>query len=260
MGETLAERMARKLKTTVLATFLFAMAGSIWDIQTAEETVYHLGTDFYAMTLTSFFYIGLFVLTYGNAVSIIIESFQQKWFERADWLYVLLLGVAGSAIGLLFPFQVFILSGVVVAVLYGVIDKWLLARWQRGKGNQAFFIGSIIAFFLLFGYFLLTSPSLPLLTADEAVETATQDDGTVTDVSPNEAGTWKGEVDGYQVERTTAVEQLEEGLFLVIFTETWQKGTEKGEWMLSYEVALGTVTLHDEEGAMPPYDMLESAK
>lgn len=258
MRETPGQLIARKSRTTVLSTFLFAMAWSIWDIQTAEETLYYLGTEFYAMTLTYFFYIGFFVLTYGNVVSIVIEAFQRKWFEHANWLYILLLGMTGSAIGLLFPFKTFVVAGVLMAFLYSVIDKWLLARWKRGKGSQAFFIGSIAAFPLLLGYFALASPSLPSFTAEEAVEFTTQDDGTVTDAFPNEVGTWKGEVDGYQVERTTAVEQMKEGRYLVMFTEEWRRGTEQGAWMLSYEVELGSVKLHDEEGAIPPYDMLTS--
>lgn len=258
MTESTGELIARKLKVTILATFIFSMAWSIWDIQTAEETLYYLGTEFYAMTLTYFFYIGFFVLTYGNVVSLVIETSQRKWFEHAHWLYVLLLGMAGSAIGLLFPFKAFILAGMLVAMLYSVIDKWLLARWKRGKGSQAYFISSIVAFPLLLGCFAFASPSLPSFTAEEAVEFATQDDGTVTDAFPNEAGTWSGEIDGYQVERTTAVEQMKEGRYLVMFTEEWQRGTEKGDWMLSYEVELGIVTQHDEVGVMPPYDMLKS--
>ena len=260
MRESLGKLIARKLKATVLSSFLFAMAWSIWHIQTAEETLYYLGTEFYAMSLTYFFYIGFFILTYGNMVSIVIESFQQKWFQRANWLYVLLLGLAGSAIGLLFPFKAFILAGVLVAVLYSFIDKWLLTRWQRDKGSKAFFIGSIVAFPLLLGYFFLTTPSLPNFTAEEAVESATQDDDTVTDVFPNKVGTWKGEAEGYQVERTTAVEPLNEDLYLVIFSEVWKKGAEKGSWTISYEIARGTSTLHDEEGAMPPYGMLKLEK
>ncbi|MCM3609848.1 hypothetical protein M4S82_01210 [Planococcus sp. MERTA32b] len=186
MRESRGRRVARKLAATFLATFVFSMAWCSWNIAVADETVYYQGTEFYAMTLIYFFYIGFFVLIYGNAVSFVAEKLQRKWFERADWLYVLILGFFGSAIGLIFPFWSFIIAGILVAMLFGVIDKWLLKRWREDKGNKALFITPFVAFALLWGYYHFASPSLPPQTAGQAIEFATSGSGTSIDRFPEE--------------------------------------------------------------------------
>ena len=220
----------------------------------ADGPNYYQGMEFYAMTLTYFYYIGMFVLTYGNLVAVAIESFQRKCFKQADWLYVLILGVFGSAIGLLIRDPGFILVGILVAMLYGITDKWLLKRWQQDKGNKVFFIAPIVVFGLLWGYFHLTTPSLPPHTAEEAVEFVTSGEGTPIDRFPDEVGTWEGVIEGYQVERTTSVEKVDEEHYIVTFTEKWQKGTVSDSWAMSYLVDRDSSTFHGEEGDMPPYD------
>lgn len=252
--EPLGRIIARKLASTFLAAFIISMGWSSWEIATAEEIVPYQGTEFYGMTLVFFFYIGFFVLVYGNLVSFFIELFQRKWFERADWLYVVLLGGFGSAIGLLFPLKNFIFIGILVGILYSLIDKRLLKSWQREKGNKALFIAPFFAFLMLWIYFQVASASLPPYTAEEAVEFATSGEGTAIDRFPNEAGTWEGEIEGYRVERTTAVEQIDEGLYNVTFTEKWQNEHVTDSWMMSYHVDRESTMLHDEEGNMPPYD------
>lgn len=172
MRESGGRRVTRKLAATFLAAFLFSMAWCSWDISMAGETVYYQGTEFYAMTLIYFLYIGFFVLIYGNIVSFVVESLQRRWFERADWLYVLILGIFGSAIGLIFPFGSFIAAGILVAMLFGIIDKWLLKRWRQDKGNKVLFILPFVAFALLWSYYHFASPSLPTHTAEQAVEFA----------------------------------------------------------------------------------------
>lgn len=254
MRESTGIRIGRKLAATVIATFVFSMALCVWGIVTAEATVYYQATEFYAMTLAYLYYIGMFVLTYGNLVAVGIESLQRKFFKQADWLYVLILGGFGSAIGLLVPDPGFILVGILVAMLYGVTDKWLLKRWEEDKGNKAFFIAPIVAFLVLWVYFLIVSPDLPPHTAEEAVEFATSGQDTSIDRFPDEVGTWSGEIDGYQVERTTSVEPVDEAIYIVTFTEKWQKGTIDDSWMMSYRVDRNSSTFHGEEGEMPPYD------
>lgn len=254
MRESRGRRVARKLAATFLAPFIFSMAWCSWNITMADETVYYQGTEFYAMTLVYFFYIGFFVLVYGNIVSFVAEILQRKWFERADWLYVLILGAFGAAIGLVFPVWNFIIAGILVAMLFGVIDKWLLKRWQLDKGNKALFITPFMAFALLWGYYHFASPSLPAHTAQQAVEFATSGSGTSIDRFPDEVGTWQGEIEGYQVKRTTAVEKMDEETYMVIFTEEWQKGRVDDSWMMSYEVDRSSSILREEEGDMPPYD------
>lgn len=254
MRESTGRRIGRKLAATVIATFVFSMALCVWGIVTAEETVYHQAMEFYAMTLTFFYYIGMFVLIYGNLVAVGIESLQRKLFAQADWLYVLVLGAFGSAIGLLVPAPGFILTGILVAMLYGVTDKWLLKRWEKDKGNIIFFTAPIAAFLLLWIYFLIASPDLPPHTAEEAVDYITSGEGTPIDRFPDAVGTWSGEIEGYQVERTTSVKRVDEETYIITFTEKWQKGTIDDSWTMSYRVDRSSSTFHREEGEMPPYD------
>lgn len=254
MKEHIGNRMARKLGAAILAAFVVSMFWSGWEIVVTDDPLYYQGTDFYAMTFVYSFYIGIFVLTYGIAVSLGIEALQQKWFERADWLYVLILGGFGSAIGLLIPYPSIIFSGILTALLFAVIDKWMLKRWMQDKRNKILFIAPVVVFLSLWGFFFVTAPSLPPHTAEDAVQFATSGDGTSIDRFPDEVGTWKGEIEGYQVERTTAVEPLDEENYVVTFTETWQKGTLKDSWIIAYRVDRGSLTLHDEAGDMPPYD------
>lgn len=259
MTETRTQFTARKLKSAFLALLISSIVWSVVTIYTDEEIVYHLAEHFYGMAGVYFFYAGVVVLIYGNLVSILTESVLRRWSGRTDWLYVPILGGAGTAIGLLFPFTIFIILGILTAVFYGMADRWFLYRSRRGKGSTAIFAAPLVAFLILWCFFYFTSPPLPPVTAEDAVEFATGDSDTKLDDFPNEVGTWKGMVDGgYLVERITAVEPLEENIYLVTFTETWQKGEERGTWLTSYRVDRSSSTVYEEEGNLPPYDVTNS--
>lgn len=254
MTEQIGRVAARKLLATFFSVFIMSMAWSSWSIAVSDDVVYETGTEFFGMTFVFFLYIGMFVLSYGNLVSLAIEALQRKWFEGADWAYVLILGGFGAAIGLLFPILHFVFIGVLTAVLYGMIDKWLLKRQGQDKANKAFCIVPFLVFLLLWGYFQNASAALPPYTAAEAVEFATGGEGTPIDRFPKEAGTWEGQIEGYHVRRTTAAEKVDDGVYEVTFKEDWKTGAAAGSWMMSYLVDRESSTFHREEGHMPPYD------
>ncbi|MGO1058449.1 hypothetical protein ACTL32_04865 [Planococcus sp. FY231025] len=245
---------ARKFLATFFSVFIMFMAWSTWSIAVSDDVVYETGTEFSGMTFVFFLYIGMFVLIYGNLVSLAIEALQRKWFEGADWAYVLILGGFGAAIGLLFPIPHFVFIGVLTAVLYGIIDKWLLKRQVQEKANKAFCIAPFLVFLLLWGYFQNASAALPPYTAAEAIGFATSGEGTPIDRFPTEAGTWEGQVEGYQVRRTTAAEKVDDGVFEVIFKEDWETDAAAGSWMMSYIVDRESSMFHREEGVIPPYE------
>lgn len=254
MTGQIGRTVARKLLATFFSAFIMSMAWSTWSIAVSDDVVYETGTEFSGMTLVFFLYIGMFVLIYGNLMSLAIEALQRRWFEGGDWAYVLILGGFGAAIGLLLPIPHFVFIGVLTAVLYGVIDKWLLKREGQDKADKVFYIAPFLAFLLLWGYFQAASAALPPYSAAEAVEFATSGEGTAIDRFPKKAGTWEGQVEGYRVERTTSVESVDTGVYEVVFTESWKTGAAKDSWMISYIVDRGSSTLHREEGNLPPYD------
>lgn len=210
---------------------------------------------FISIFLAFFMYIGGIILVYGNLVSISAEKVQRKLAKEQSWLYVIILGIFGLANGLLFQEITFALLGFVAAVLYAIIDKLLEKRLKEEKSIKAFLLIPISVFFLSWGYCVLTFQPLPPLTMEEAVKFVTSGDGTFIDNFPKEIGEWQGTVDGYayQVKRETSAEELEEGKYKVIFTETW--GNEKSEraWVLTYIVERGTSSIYSKEGIMPPY-------
>lgn len=115
------------------------------------------------------------------------------------------------------------------------------------------FVTFIVCFLMLWGFFQFTTPSLPPISAADAVESVTRDADSTIDKFPSEMGTWKTNVEGYEVKKSTAVEKVEENIYLVIFTEEWQKGTEGGVWKTSYIVDRGSTMLYDQGVNMPPY-------
>lgn len=254
MRERPGEFIVRKLKATLLSTFIFALALGFWTSLTDEGIIYNPGTHFIDMVIMYAYYTGIIVAIYGNVIAVIIEIAQRKWFERANWLYVLVLGVFGSAIGFYYQYNYLVYIGIFAAVLYAVIDKWLLKRWQEDKDTKRFFVIPTVVFLVLWGYFQFFMSPLPPLTQEKVMATATNSGSDpIAAQFPKKASTWKGIIDGYQVERTTIIEQEQETVFIVTFTEIWQKRLEKGSWTSTYEVARNSRTLRDKEGALPPY-------
>lgn len=254
MTGQIGRTVARKFLATFFSVFIMSMAWSTWSIAVSDDVVYETGTEFSGMTFVFFLYIGMFVLSYGNLVSLAMEALQRKWFKGADWAYVLILGGFGASIGLLFPIPHFVFIGVLTAVLYGMIDKWLLKRQGQDKANKAFCIAPFLVFLLLWGYFQNASAALPPYTAAEAIGFATSGEGTPIDRFPTEAGTWEGQVEGYYVRRTTAAQKVDDGVFEVTFKEDWKTDAAAGSWTMSYIVDRESSMFYREEGKKPPYD------
>ncbi len=152
-------KVTRKLSATFLSTLISSTAICSWGLVTDDNIENNLAADFLFWTVIYFLFMGIIVLIYGNIVSVIVESFQRKWFEEADWLYILILGVFGAAIGLILPHWEVIIQGFFVAMLYGLIDKFMLKRWQQNKGTAMLFIVPLAVFVVLSVYFHYTLPT-----------------------------------------------------------------------------------------------------
>ncbi|WP_102349220.1 hypothetical protein [Bacillus sp. Marseille-P3661] len=243
----------RKLTTTFVATTIFSLVLVFFSIIDGFELPYNKGNQFIGWFFIYLMYIGVIILIYGNLVSTLIEYMQRKWFRQYDWLYVFILGVFGLANGLLFPSVTFALLGMVAAILYAIIDKWLYRRHLSSKNIKMFFLIPIACVVLCWGYFQLTSPPMPPFTKEDAVHFATSGQGTVIEHFPKEIGIWEGTIEGYEVKRETNVKEIEDEIYIVSFTENWKKGTERGTWELSYKIERGSLTANGEKGSIPPY-------
>ncbi|MFF2856556.1 hypothetical protein [Peribacillus sp. NPDC058002] len=216
-------------------------------------TPYNLGGEFLGWLSIYSMYVGAIVLIYGNLVSVGIEYLQKKWFIKHTWLYVLFHGFFGLSNGLFFQETTLALAGMVVALFYAFIDRWLYVRAKVQLSTKMFFLFPVLACGLLSGYFQIISEPLPPFSMEEAVEFATAGNGTVTDVFPENVGKWDGMIDGYHVERETSAKEIGKEKYIITFTERWDKGKEKGSWFFSYEVERGTLSANGGEGGDPPY-------
>lgn len=243
----------RKLTTTFLATTIFSFLLVLISSKDGFEFVYNQGNQFIGWFFIYFMYIGAIILIYGNLVSLVIEYLQGRWFQRYDWLYVLILGVCGLANGLFFQEGTLAIYGMLAAILYALVDKWLYKRKIKGKSIKGYFLIPIFPLLICWGYFQLISPPVPPFTKEEAVHFATSGEGTVIDYFPKEIGKWEGSIEGYQVIRETGAKEIGQETYLVSFTENWKKGNETGTWEISYRLERGSLTANGEKGNMPPY-------
>ncbi|WP_316572909.1 hypothetical protein [Neobacillus sp. YIM B06451] len=144
----------RKLITTFATMLVFSIIlASYGLLQDTSGEVYKPGNKFFQWVIIFLFYIGVVVLIYGNIVSIGIEFLQNKFFKKHDWLYVVILGIFGLANGLFFQERMFALYGMLAALLYAIVDKWLIKRFSESKSSVAFIILPIVLLFLMWGFF-----------------------------------------------------------------------------------------------------------
>ena len=68
--------------------------------------------------------------------------------RKKDWLTILFLGVFGLVNGLFFQEKALMWLGMLVAILYGVIDKWLYKRQSKGNSLKMFVLMPIAFIFL----------------------------------------------------------------------------------------------------------------
>jgi len=230
--------IVRKLITTFVATTILSAPFGFFNVGGSSEIIYNQGNQFIVWFFIFSMYIGVIILIYGNLVSIGIEYLQRKWFPRQDWLYVLILGVFGLANGLFFQERSLAFYGMLAAILYAIIDKWLYKRNTKNKSVKLFFLIPLASLLITWGYYQFTSPPMPPFTIDDAVKFATSGEGTI---------------DGYEVKRETSAIEIGDEVYTVTFTENWRKGTVKGSRTFSYKVERGSSTATGDNGNMPPY-------
>ena len=218
-----------------------------------NDSSYQLGSAFLGWGLIYSLYVGAVISVYGNLVSVGIEFLYKKGIIQSTWLYVLLHGAFGFLYGLVFRNLSFSIGGMVVAIIYALIDRWYQARISKQQSFIWFYLSPVFLCMLLFTFFYLRSEPLPRFGMSEAVAVASDGEGTVTDLFPKRVGTWQGEIDGYQIERETSAKEVGDETYLITFTERWKKGEDKGSWFISYEVDRWSTTAKGSKMTPPPY-------
>ncbi|MGE6486797.1 hypothetical protein [Paenisporosarcina sp. NPDC076898] len=254
MHNEIGSLIFRKLITTSVTTIIFSLLLASLNLIGREEITYNQGDQFIGWFLIFFMYIGVIILIYGNLVSVGIEYLQRKWFKRHDWLYVLILGFFGLANQIFFQELQMAIVGVLAALLYAVIDKLLYRRMTESKSLKLFFFIPITSLLIFWAYFHVISPPMPPFTKEDAIEFATSGEGTVIDDFPREVGQWEGTINGYQVTRESNAKEIGKEIYLVTFTERWLWSQNVGEgiYSISYTVERGSLSVHSEEGNLPP--------
>jgi hypothetical protein len=237
---------------TVVASFLMAVSSVLEDGE--WELAYNSGNELIGWTFIYILYIGTIVLFFGNGVSLALEWVRVKGIIPYSWIIVVLHGIFGMALGLLFPYWLLVLYGMATALGYGIIDWWLRIRPLGPKGMIIVVLSPVLLYGGAWGTIQSLSPPMPPFTIEEAVAFATAGgNGTSISVFPDEIGRWQGTVDGYQVVRETSAREMDKNEYIVTFSESWTKDAETNSQYLSYRVERLGMTFYKREGEDPPY-------
>ncbi|WP_409340469.1 hypothetical protein [Paenibacillus sp. MBLB4367] len=199
------------------------------------------------------------IFLYGVLVSSLLEALSVKLKVKGPG-EALVSGLLHVAFGLCFGYvlhsSLFSIMGGVSAILFFSFDRIIIHAFPilKRKTRVVFFIAPVLLFVLIAGAIDATSPPKPSFTTKDAVQFATSGSGTTKDRFPKEEGVVKLQIDGYDVERETKVEETaEKEIYKVVFTERWRKGEENGQYQMIYEVRRGSMGAQGGSGAEPPY-------
>ncbi|MBE1442403.1 hypothetical protein [Paenibacillus sp. OAS669] len=199
------------------------------------------------------------IFLYGILISSLLElgAAKLKVSGPVEWITS---GLLHAVFGLLFGFvlqsSMFSIMGGASAILFFLIDRIILAflPYLRRTFRVVLLSVPLLLFGISAGAIYAFSPPKPPFTSMNAVQFATSGTGTVIDLFPKQAGMVKLQIEGYDVERETAVEETgEKEKYLVHFIERWSKGEEKGEHRMIYEVTRGAMGGKGGGGDEPPY-------
>ncbi|MFZ3578760.1 hypothetical protein [Virgibacillus sp. DJP39] len=252
MEHNFRDSVIRKLITTfVTVTLVSITLASVSLLESQFQ--YNLGNQLMGWTFLYIVYVGVIVLIYGNAVSFIVKFAQKRWFKHNNWIYVSLHGLFGLANGLLFTFWYAALYGLLAALFYAFIDRWIYTRDLKEKRMRLFIIVPLVIYGILWGVLQIISPTMPPFSKQDAVEFATSGEGTIIEIFPEKIGETKQNIGNYTVTRETQVERVQDETYVVTFTERWSSQYRSGYWYTSYIVKRGQLTIDEQGGTNPPY-------
>ncbi len=246
------ENMSTFIVRKLLATYVAAAITSIILASLGTTSKFELEKDFAGLTFFTIYYIGIIVLIYGNLSSSFIEYIHYKWFKKSTWLYIVLHGIFAAALGFVFnswDLWQFTLIGVVVAIFYACIDRWVDKDIENENKVAIILLTPFLLFGLFWGYFKVSSPPYK---PEHAIEQTLN--GFFTEESrifPEKIGRWEGKIDRFNVVRETAVEEIEKNTYIVTFTETWADENSSGSWFKSFQASPSGTSSYDNGGFSP---------
>lgn len=248
------QTVLRKLTATFTVTVLVSLCFGLF---TYDSTVneYNQGEALLSWSMIFFIYIGAIILVFGNLVSLSIEWFERR-FRPLPWpVFVLLHGLFGLLNGLVFPAIELALAGFLCAMLYALIDRWLLRQKNNGTLVGALFIVPIVLVISSAAILQWTSPPEPSFEAKDAIEKMTHAQETRAGEFPDFAGTETTNEESLVIERTTSVEKIGRETYLVTFTENWRDASVgvESENFLTYKVKRNSTMLVDSGGEEVPH-------
>ncbi len=236
MQENLLER---KMLATIVSTFTLMMIMSAF-MDTGDSTYQsnevHYGMGFALSTMAVGIYGGLIILVYGNAVSLIIEFVLNKWFTVNTWVFVFLHGLFGIV---LIESPILAVYGVMTALFYAFIDRWILSRTRNKKRLRLFLIVPLSIYAAIWGVLTWISPEPPPFTEEDAIAFVSGGN-TYDDRFPDQPG----KVTEGPVTRETHVKEVGDEIYIVTFKET-RTNIEDGHWWVSYRVDRSSSSLED---------------
>ena len=252
MKDQVIKLIARKVVTSLITAMLFTISFSSYGLIGNDSLPpYDRGEYFIGWASLFFYYGGIIIFIYGTAVSIVLELMLRKILPKYNWLYILLHAQFG---GIFFFLDLdIIFLGVVPALIYGLVDRWLYIKNMDVSHIKFGLLIPVALTLILWAIFSLTSETRPSFTSEEAIELATSGEGTISSNFPKDKKKWSGKVEGFQVSRESSARKTGDNEYIVTFTETWEKGYLNGTYKIHYIVDRNTVSLHSESGPVPPY-------
>ncbi|GGG61722.1 hypothetical protein [Paenibacillus radicis (ex Gao et al. 2016)] len=250
-------KMATAYVTVMTIVLFFA-----WQYNGLWTEEWEAASDFAGWAVIVSIYAFPAVFIYGIAVSICIEIIMAKLTIHAAFKWVVS-ATLHLSFGFLcsLPFQsvFFGFIGAGAAFYFFLVDQlviWCIRRLNR-RTRVTLLAVPLVLFVFSYAALLIDSPAKPYtppFSAEEAVHFATSGSGSTIDNFPKEIGTMQLEIQGYTVERETAVTPLgTKEQYRVAFIERWMKGSEGGEHRMYYTVTRGSLEAAGSDGPRPPY-------
>ncbi|WP_103107493.1 hypothetical protein [Brevibacillus reuszeri] len=160
--------------------------------------------------------------------------------------------IFGLCFGIVLESTLFSIMGGVAAILFYSLDRIIVPAILgfKMKIRVISFIAPVFLVVLIVGVIYATAPPKRPFTAKDAVRYATD----TIHRFPSKEGVIKLQIEGYDVEQETEVEETaEKETYKVVFTERWRKREESGFYQMIYEVSRGRMSARGGSGEHPPY-------
>ncbi len=253
----LTHKMATAYVTVMTIVLFFA-----WQYNGLWTEEWWAASEFIGWSIVISLYAFPAVFLYGIVVSVCIEITLAKLTIHiaVKWAVSAILHLSfGFLCSLPFQSVFFGFIGAGAALFFIIAEQLVIWCIRRLNRRTRLTLLAVPLFLFVFSYAVLLiasspKPYIPPFSSEEAVQFATSGSGSTIDNFPKETGTIKLEIQGYTVERETAVTRAgAKEQYRVAFIERWMKGSESGEHRMYYTVTRGSMEAAGSDGPRPPY-------